>query len=1043
MILRLLSHFRPPASRSRRALTSVLCLLTSVLLLSSARAYEWQNSGIWESAIAERAFDSGPSWFSAGPAWLMNAMPGSHVSVARARAQYLMDGAGDREESTPEYNGYVGTLHDAFDVSLCNNVSTTKSSTAGGTVIWGTSSNWKPADPDGTWTANASGNWSDTTKWAGGIVADFGGFADFSTIDLTTNVTITIDLSSRIVRRIDVGDINHTNTYTIAANLGLSLIFDNTVNSANAQLNQTLNSANASISAPVTLNSSLDITNASAFSLNLSGGLTAGTAGTKTITTSSGVINSTGVIGNGSGVVAFVHNGPGILRLSAANTYSGGTTVNGGILELGTNGMVSITGTRMNGPVGTGGLTLNNGATLRSNNTSARTIQNDVILSGNITLGDAVNNGALTFNSTDGTRTLSTPSTVTLNADTTLTTNSLVTIADAISGGFKLTKNGGSTLILSGANTYTGTTTISGGTLQLGTGGTTGSLSTSSAIVDNANLTFNRTNIVTQGSDFSSAGITGTGSVTQAGTGTLLLTAANTYTGDTIIKAGELFLAPSGSLSSSSTIRLGGTTANSPSAMFTFGSTSGGITLTNPMTVQTSASGTEGTRTLLGLATSGNTNTYSGVITMNTGLTVQSAATGGSVTNGQGILLFQGGSINVGTSTLTVNTNLRGNNADTYSIQGIVTINELLSSSSATGGSVFKDGSGTLILEGTSNTYTGTNAAALNANGTRIGGGILGIFGDGSLGLAPSTGTDNVFFTVPGTNVNVDSIAPTLRADAAGITLAATRNINIASGVTGRFDSNSNTFTINGNINGAGNLNKTGAGTLILAGNNTYTGSTTITTGTLNAAGNGALGSGATGTSSVTVNSGGTLLISNSSATDRIRNDAPISLAGTIGRSGSGVVSEGAGATRNGATLPLSGSTVGLGALTLTANSTLNFDLLSTGGVGTLTFASLAPGTFTLNILNWSSNANFTTQTSGVDGTDDRLIFGGSPPASTSITFNGAPSAFLVLDPGFYEVVPLTPIPEPSTWIGAALALGAVGVMSRRRSNKKAEILKA
>jgi len=367
----------------------------------------------------------------------------------------------------------------------------------------------------------------------------------------------------------------------------------------------------------------------------------------------------------------------------------------------------------------------------------------------------------------------------------------------------------------------------------------------------------------------------GTGGLTKAGSGILLLSGTNNYTGATTVKAGELFLTASGSLATGSTILLGDTAPNSPSAQFTFGATGGGETVANAMTVQASASGTEGRRTILGLGESGNTNTYSGVITMNTDLTVQSAAAGGSAANGQGILLFQGGSINVMDNTFIMDSNLRGNNADTYSINGIVTVNEVLGSSLTTGGSVFKEGSGTLILQGTSNTYTGTDASALNANGTRIGGGVLAIFGDGSLGLAPTNATNNVFFVAPTTATNVDSIAPTLRADADGITLSATRNINIASGITARLDSNGFTFDIAGNINGAGNLNKVGPGTLILSSANTYTGTTTVSTGLLMLTTDNALG----GTSGITVNSGGTLLLSNT-GTNSINNNATMTLNG-------------------------------------------------------------------------------------------------------------------------------------------------------------------
>src|SRR5208282_4981947 len=105
-----------------------------------------------------------------------------------------------------------------------------------------------------------------------------------------------------------------------------------------------------------------------------------------------------------------------------------------------------------------------------------------------------------------------------------------------MSGPGSLTKIGGGTLILSSSNFYTGATNISGGTLQLGVGGAAGSLSSSSSITDSGALVFNRVNTATQGTDFSSGAITGNGSVTQSGSGTLVLNAANTYSGGTTIQ---------------------------------------------------------------------------------------------------------------------------------------------------------------------------------------------------------------------------------------------------------------------------------------------------------------------------------------------------------------------------------------------------------------------------------------------------------------------------------------------------------------------------
>lgn len=106
------------------------------------------------------------------------------------------------------------------------------------------------------------------------------------------------------------------------------------------------------------------------------------------------------------------------------------------------------------------------------------------------------------------------------------------------SGG-SLTKTGSGTLILSADNTYTGGTTITGGTLQLGNGGTSGSLA--SDVVNDAALVFNRSDRLVFNHQ-----ISGAGQVVKDGAGTLILSAENTYTGPTLIRAGVLQLGDGG-----------------------------------------------------------------------------------------------------------------------------------------------------------------------------------------------------------------------------------------------------------------------------------------------------------------------------------------------------------------------------------------------------------------------------------------------------------------------------------------------------------------
>ncbi|WP_158259851.1 autotransporter outer membrane beta-barrel domain-containing protein [Phyllobacterium phragmitis] len=117
------------------------------------------------------------------------------------------------------------------------------------------------------------------------------------------------------------------------------------------------------------------------------------------------------------------------------------------------------------------------------------------------------------------------------------------TIASRLTGAAQLVKQDLGTLILTGENSYSGGTSVAAGVLQLGDGGTSGSISGAVALADGTKLVANRSDAMTL-----SGIISGDGKLVQAGTGTTKLAGANSYKGGIDILAGILNVSSSGNL---------------------------------------------------------------------------------------------------------------------------------------------------------------------------------------------------------------------------------------------------------------------------------------------------------------------------------------------------------------------------------------------------------------------------------------------------------------------------------------------------------------
>jgi autotransporter-associated beta strand protein len=469
------------------------------------------------------------------------------------------------------------------------------------------------------------------------------------------------------------------------------------------------------------------------------------------------------------------------------------------------------------------------------------------------------------------------------------------TIDSTLTGNAGLVKGDTGTLILGSDNTYGGGTLVIGGTLQLGHGGTTGSIVGN--VIDDAILAFNRSDVVTFG-----GAISGTGALIQAGEGTLILAGNNTYTGGTTITDGTLQVGNGGTsgwiagnivnnqylrFNRSDDVIFNGTvsgtgalTKDGAGKLTLTGSFNedGSITYLAPTTIaagtlQVGNGGTAGSingdieNDSALIFDRSDTYTYAGNI-HGTG-TITQAGTGTLIlTNDVG---SQGFFINQGTVQV-------GNGGSTGFIYGDIVNNGTLifnlgypaGSASGTGGVIsgtgklIKTGSGEFILDA-NNTYTGgtlisEGTLTLGTGGTPAGWVPGDIVDNGRLKFSR---TDNVTFTnqVTGTGIVEQSGGGTLTVTGdfrnTGGTQITTGTLQIGNGgTTGTLAGNvvdngtlafnrSDDQTFGGTITGDGRVVKLGGNTLTLTGTNASTGVFSVGPATVVSAGTLRLASGA------------------------------------------------------------------------------------------------------------------------------------------------------------------------------------------------------
>ncbi|EAA7310628.1 autotransporter outer membrane beta-barrel domain-containing protein [Salmonella enterica subsp. enterica serovar Albany] len=640
-------------------------------------------------------------------------------------------------------------------------------------------------------------------------------------------------------------------------------------------------------------------------------------------------LNTGGTFDNaisGSGQVE--KSGDGTLTLSGSNTYTGGTTINDGTLIA-----TSVDALGSGDVTDNATLALNTGGTFDNTISGSGKVEKSgddaLTLSGanSYTGGTLISGGTLIASNVEALGT----GDVTDNA--TLELNTGGTFDNAISGSGQVVKSGDKMLTLSGANSYSGGTLISDGTLVASNVDALGS----GDVTDNATLELNT------GGTFDNA-IGGSGNVVKSGADTLTLSGSNSYTGGTTISGGTLVA------SNVEALGTGDVTNNATLELNTGGDFINNIGGTG----RVEKSGDD-TLTLSG------SNTYTGGTLINGGTLVASnveALGTGDVTNNATLELNTSGDF---TNNIGGTGRVEKSGDDTLALSG---------SNTYTGGTLISGG--TLVASNVEALGTGdvTDNATLELNT----GGTFDNAISGS-GKVEKSGDDTLTFSgsntyTGGTTINDGTLVAT-SVDALGsgdVTDNATLELNTGGDFTN-------------NIGGTGRVEKSGDGTLTLSGSNTYTGGTLISDGTLVASNVEALGTGdVTDNATLELNTGGDF-------------DNAISGSGQVEKSGDKTLTLSGSNTYTGGTLISGGTLVASNVEALGSGDIDNYASLQLNASGQFVTANLtthdnattaigAGSALRANTLTQEANStlavHLTDSNSGAIVTADRANLGGT-----------------------------------------------------------------